>query len=117
MDSLATSAKKEEQAADLSLQFQSDLRHSLTVNGINNRMISHLSQMVCILNKRYFLKCLVENKSLLKLDLIREFEELVVWGHRRSSTTSSAGPLSSTRSSARRSSPSSTPAPSCSFRP
>jgi len=59
----------------MSMEFTTDSKYSLTQSGMNCRMISHLSEMVCVLSKSDFVRSLVKNKERIKLELIIECEK------------------------------------------
>ena len=66
------------EAANLELEFQSDAKFSLSLSGINLRIISGIGDTVCILNKSHFLELLQKNREIINIDSIKMSEKLVI---------------------------------------
>ena len=66
-----------EDLGPLEMEFQSDTRFSLSVSGLNHRMISGIGDMVCILGKTHFYNMLIKNKKLIHIESVRKSEKLV----------------------------------------
>ena len=63
----------------MSVTIQSDNRFTLSITGMNYRMMSHISQMVCVMNRRHFYNLMIDNKEILPLDIIQESDAMVLY--------------------------------------
>ncbi len=63
----------------VALEFQSDTKFSLSLSGLNLRMISGIGDMVCILNKTHFFELLRNNREIVHLDSIKQSQRLVLY--------------------------------------
>lgn len=80
MDSPARPSKTSDlDTTIMALEFQSDTKFSLSLSGLNLRMISGIGDMVCILNKTHFYELLLKNREIVNVDSIKQSERLVLY--------------------------------------